>query len=85
MTSLDWNILAAKFYAFKLEADKYGFYVPETNAMIDSLYAIRPYASNNTLDKKTLELSEDAPVQLELNFDAAEVPEYNEEDELVKS
>ena len=53
MTSLDWNMLAAKFYDFKKEADKHGFYTPELAGMEHSLDIMRPYQDSEELRKKT--------------------------------
>lgn len=58
MSSLEWNLLAEKFYAFKNVADKCGFYVPETAGMEASLSAMRPYAGDNKRAKE-LALNED--------------------------
>ena len=52
MTSLEWNLLAEKFYAFKYEADKIGFYTPETNGMERSLSMMRPYPGDNEYAKE---------------------------------
>ncbi len=52
MTSLEWNDLASKFYAFKREADKYGFYVPELAGMEGSLSLMRPYKDSEELHDK---------------------------------
>ena len=52
MTSLEWNDLASKFYSFKSEAEKHGFYVPELANMEGSLNIIRPYKDNKELHDK---------------------------------
>lgn len=71
MTSLEWNLLAEKFYAFKNVADKFGFYVPETNGMEQSLSLMRPYPGDNERAKELAEKKE-APIIKDWNQFVAE-------------
>lgn len=43
MKSLEWCILAKKFFDFKYEAKKYNFYTPELANMEKSLLEIQPF------------------------------------------
>ncbi len=52
MTNLEWNVLAAKFYEFKNEASKFGFYVPELNNMEHSLDVMRPFKETQDIQEK---------------------------------
>lgn len=52
MTNLEWNVLAAKFYEFKSEASKFGFYVPELNNMEQSLSDMRPFRETQDIQEK---------------------------------
>jgi len=61
MTSLEWNLLAEKFYAFKNIADKHGFYVPETNQMENSLTLMRPYPGDNERARELANKKDAAP------------------------
>lgn len=52
MTNLEWNVLAAKFYEFKNEANKFGFYVPELNNMEQSLEVMCPFRKTQDVQEK---------------------------------
>jgi len=88
LTSLEWNDLASKFYSFKSEAEKHGFYVPELAGMENSLNIIRPYQENEELHKKTASgfvsrmqsKADDVKAWALAKFSA---PKYNDDDELV--
>lgn len=87
MTSLEWNLLAEKFYSFKVIADQFSFYVPELQGMEDSLDKIRPYAGSNEKAKEMALLGDERIPHFipESDFvgDAYDTPEFDENDELV--
>lgn len=60
MKNLEWCELCNKFYAFKLEADKYGFYTPETDDMEDSLYKMRPFKQRDDIEESLKSLSRES-------------------------
>lgn len=80
MKNLEWCELCNKFYAFKLEADKYGFYTPETDDMEDSLYKMRPFKQCDDIDQSLKELSsEDQNIEI---TDMRISPTYEDDDKL---
>ena len=64
MKNLEWCELCNKFYAFKLEADKYGFYTPETDDMEDSLYKMRPFKQRDDIEESLRQISEEKDVNI---------------------
>lgn len=64
MKNLEWCELCNKFYAFKLEADKYGFYTPETDDMENSLYEMRPFEQRDDIDESLRQISEEKDVNI---------------------
>nr|DAK26713.1 MAG TPA: hypothetical protein [Caudoviricetes sp.] len=58
MTNLEWCKLAEKFYSFKNEAEKYGFYKPELSGMENSLNDICPFEKSEDIDTKIKNLAE---------------------------
>lgn len=93
MTNLEWNVLAAKFYEFKSEASKFGFYTPELNNMEHSLDVMRPFRATqdtqekvetgfeNHTQKKTEDKGADIAAWVFSKFSAS--PKYDEDDNLV--
>ena len=80
MKNLEWCELCNKFYAFKLKADKYGLYTPETDDMEDSLYKMRPFKQCDDIDQSLKELSsEDQNIEI---TDMRISPAYEDDDEL---
>ena len=93
MKSLEWSLLAAKFYNFKNEAVQYGFYVPELAHMEESLELMRPFQDSPVVKEKAVEgyvcRGQKHTVENLVNLDPwvfakTEVPKYDEEDELVE-
>lgn len=85
MTSLEWNLLAEKFYAFKIVADKFGFYVPETNGMEQSLSLMRPYPGDNEKAKELAEEKKDLSGIPYPEWLETWTPEYDDDDKMVKA
>lgn len=86
MTSLEWNVLTAKFYDFKKEAEMYGFYVPELHKMEESLSLMRPYQETQEMHKKTEEGFRNRTQKSDNNAATwvyAKTPEFDDNDELV--
>ena len=83
MSSLEWNLLAEKFYAFKNVADKCGFYVPETAGMEASLYECRPFVADAEVAGKIRTLNEGKALNIDFSeLMGAESPVYDDNDEL---
>ena len=87
MSSLEWNMLAAKFYQFKSEARKYGFYTPELEGMERSLELMRPYQESKELSQETRGLVSKMQRKASNIKDWAlgrfSTPKYDDNDELV--
>lgn len=82
MKSLEWCELAEKLYAFKSEADKYGFYVPETQKMVESLELMCPFNKNEQLDEKVKELAKDKKkVPFVESDEELHAPAFDDEDD----
>lgn len=84
MTNLEWSNLAGLFYAFKVEADRFGFYTPETNEMEKSLELMRPFHNTPDVDEKvkTLKNREESP---KVEAAGTKTPLFDEEDNLIKA
>ena len=83
MKNLEWCDLAERFYAFKMVADRLGFYVPETTGMEASLYECRPFVADAEVAGKIRTLNEGKAPHFNFGDMAdAQLPVYDEDDEL---
>lgn len=84
MSSLEWNLFAAKFYAFKQMADKCGFYSSELARMEDSIKVMCPYEESTDLHKRVIDGYSIHQKKLDMaDWAFAKTPVYDDNDNLI--